>query len=164
MGKQFDGYRMSLLTMAQITGFVAGIVGCLLSYLAHYFNFTKVNPNVILSPWVGEWKAKWFEVLMIGFVYGLLSVIIALIYYFMFRKRSSIWWGIGYGVTLFLIVGFVLPPFIPDMQPILKYDKNTILTGLCSFILYGVFIGYSISYEYQEIEYFKNVRPTESNQ
>lgn len=164
MSRNSNEPRMPLLTMSLITGFVAGIFASLMGYFAHFFNFTKINPNIILSPWVEGWKTKWFEVISISFVYGLISIVVALIYYFILRKKNSALWGIGYGVVLFAIVFFVIQPLITEMQPLLKYDKNTILTGLCSFIIYGVFIGYSISYEYQEIIYFKNINPNQSNQ
>lgn len=151
-------YAMPLMTMAVITGFVAGVIGSLMGYLVYYFNFTEINPGIILAPWDGRWKGGWAGVLLAVLLYGLVSIVAALLYYGTLKKRKSFWWGVAYGVVLFFIVFLVLYPLFPGTKSLLQYDMNSILTGLCAFILYGLFIGYSISYEYEEFLYLKELK------
>ncbi len=151
-------YAMSLITMAIITGFTAGVLGSLMGYLGHYLNFTEITPGIILALWDGEWKDGWTGMLLAVLLYGALSILTALLYYGVLRKRKSFWWGGSYGVILFLFVFLVLYPLFPGTKSILEYDLNSILTGLSTFILYGVFIGYSISYEYEEFIYLKQLK------
>lgn len=151
-------YAMSLITMAVITGFTAGVLGSLMGYLGHYLNFTEMTPGIILAPWKGGWKDGWAGILLAILLYGILSILTALLYFGVLRKRKSFWWGVSYGVALFLLVFLVLYPLFPGTKSILKYDLNSILTGLSTFILYGVFIGYSISYEYEEFIYLNQLK------
>lgn len=150
-------YAMSLVTMSTITGFVAGVLASLMGYLVYYLNFTEISPGIILAPWKGELRG-WWGVLLAVIIYGLVSIMAALLYYGTLRKRKSYWWGVAYGAILFLFVFFVLFPLFPGTKSLLNYDVNSILTGLCTFILYGVFIGYSISYEYEEYIYLKQLK------
>jgi hypothetical protein len=144
---------MSLIMKAIITGFVGGVFWSLLGYLAYFFHFTELSPNMILLPWaLGDWKygktGNYIAILLIG----LLSILVALLYYAFFRKMKSMWVGIVYGVALWLIVFYVFNPLIPSLQSVSKLERNTIITTICLYILYGVFIGYSISFETQESE------------
>ncbi|MFS0643984.1 YqhR family membrane protein [Siminovitchia sp. 179-K 8D1 HS] len=148
-------YNISLLTLAVVTGLVAGIFGGLMGYLLYYFNFTEISPEVILTPVAGSWKSNWIGIIIVSMIYGVISIIVALVYYALLRKKKSFVWGAVYGAALFIVIFFVLHPLYPNAKSILSYDINTILTGLTSFILYGVFIGYSISYEYEESLYVK---------
>lgn len=151
-------YAVPLITMAVITGFVAGVAGSLMGYLVHYFNFTEISPSIIIAPWSGGWKEGWAGILLATLLYGLVSIVTALIYYGTMKKRKSFWWGMVYGAVLFLIVFLVLFPLFPETKSLLNYDLNSILTALSAFILYGVFIGYSISYEYEEFQYLKQLK------
>ncbi|GIN19970.1 MAG TPA: hypothetical protein DEO65_03770 [Bacillus bacterium] len=151
-------YAVPLITTAVVTGFVAGVFASLMGYLVHYLNFTEMSPGIILAPWKGGWKDGWAGILLAALLYGLVSILVALLYYGTLRKRKSFWWGAFYGVILFLFVFLVLLPLFPGTKPLLKYDFNSILTGICTFILYGVFIGYSISYEYEEFIYLKQLK------
>ncbi len=151
-------YAVPLITMAVVTGFIAGVFGSLLGYTVYYLNFTEITPGVILAPWNGGWKDGWAGILLAALLYGLVSILAALLYYGTLRKRKSFWWGAAYGVILFLFVFLVLYPLFPGTKSLLKYDINSILTGLCAYVLYGVFIGYSISYEYEEFIYLKQLK------
>jgi uncharacterized membrane protein YagU involved in acid resistance len=60
------------------------------------------------------------------------------------------WVGIAYGIALFLLVFLVLNPIFPGIKPFWDLSKNTLVTSLCFYILFGVFVGYSISFEESE--------------
>lgn len=54
-----------------------------------------------------------------------------------------------YGIVLFFIVFFILNPLFPGIKPFTELKRDTVITSICLYIVYGIFIGYSISYEYQ---------------
>lgn len=145
---------MSFLTMVITTGLIGGMLWSGLGYFAYVFNLTEIRPNVILEPWaIGDWKEGWLgTVISIGMI-GVLSIVVALIYYAALRRFPSIFVGMVYGIVLFLLVFLVLNPIFPGISPIKELSRNTIITSICFYILYGVFVGYSISYEESEVKY-----------
>ncbi|WP_199425713.1 YqhR family membrane protein [Thermaerobacillus caldiproteolyticus] len=143
---------MSLLMKVMITGFVGGVFWSSLGYLAYFFHFTELSPNMILHPWaLGDWKYGKLGNYIAIFLIGLISILVAFIYYAFFKQMKSMWAGIFYGVALWFIVFYVLNPIFPNLQPVSELERNTIVTTICLYILYGVFIGYSISFEAQEM-------------
>jgi len=119
--------------------------------LAYVFNFTEIRPNVILEPWtIGAWKEGWLGTTISILLIGVISIVAALIYYAALRKFPNILVGAGYGIVLFLLVFFVLNPIFPGISPFHELERNTIITSVCFYILFGVFVGYSISYEESE--------------
>lgn len=136
--------------MVLVTGFAGGIIWSLVAYLCFSFHFTAIEPNVLLEPFtVGSWRKMWIGKTISILVYGLFSTGCALVYYLFFKKLKSMWVGAIYGLCLCAVVLIVLNPIFPGMKPFLKLDANTIITCCCIYILYGVFIGYSISFEYE---------------
>lgn len=145
---------MSFITMVIATGLIGGILWSGLGYFAYVFNLTDIRPNVILEPWtIGEWKEGWLGTVISIVMIGGISIISAFIYYVFLRRFPSIWVGAGYGIVLFVIVFYVLNPIFPGINPFNELGRNTMITSVCFYILYGVFVGYSISYEESEIKY-----------
>lgn len=150
---------MSFITLVIVTGLIGGIFWSGLGYLAYVFNLTSIRPNVILEPWtIGDWKEGWLGTVISIVMIGGISVVPALIYYAFLRKFPSIWVGAGFGIVLFLIVFFVLNPIFPGINSFKELERNTIITSICFYILYGVFVGYSISYEETEIKYKERMK------
>lgn len=143
---------MSFLTMTIITGLFGGILWSSLAYLAYVFNFTEIRPNVILEPWaLGKWKEQWLGTVISIIAIGLFSIGAAFVYYAVLRKINSIWAGAAFGLALFLLVFYVLNPIFPGIKPFWDLSRNTLITSACFYVLYGIFVGYSISYEENEI-------------
>ncbi|RIW31090.1 hypothetical protein D3H55_15905 [Bacillus salacetis] len=145
---------LSFIGMVIATGFTGGILWSGFAYICYMFSFTKIEPNIILEPWaVGNWKETWLGIVISILAYGLISIGVALIYYAALRKLKSMWVGAGYGIALMLAVFVVLNPLFPGMKGITETDYITLITIACIYILYGVFIGYSISYEENELQH-----------
>jgi len=153
---------MSLLAMSLTTGFVGGILWSFIGLISYVFHFTEIKPNVVLEPWaLGDWKNDWIgTVISIG-VIGLFGMGAAFIYYAFLRKFKTIWIGIAYGVLLFAIVFFILNPLFPSLKSIFELKRTTIITTICLYVLFGVFVGYSISYEANEREIRKEKQEKE---
>ncbi|WP_064091570.1 YqhR family membrane protein [Rossellomorea aquimaris] len=145
---------LSFISMVILTGFIGGVFWSAISYLCYFFSFTKIEPNIIFEPWaVGNWKEKWIGIILSIVAYGIVSIGVALIYYGLLRKFKSMWVGAGYGIVLYLAVFFVLKPLFPSIKSFTSIDYHTLITSLCLYVLYGVFIGYSISYEENELRH-----------
>ncbi|MBS4209628.1 YqhR family membrane protein [Bacillus sp. FJAT-50079] len=145
-----DAYQISLTHLTILTGFIAGVFGTGFHYLAHYFHLTSIHPTVVFAALSGKWKVTWIGFVVALLIYGILSIVAAALYYVLLRKRNSIVWGMMYGVVTFILVFFVFYPILLGGEPIWKKDFITFCTEICFYLLYGTFIGYSISYEYEE--------------
>ena len=144
---------MSFITLVVLTGLIGGIAFSSLSYLAYIFNFTTIPPRVILEPWaLGNWKKEWLGTVISILLIGALSIVAAIIYYAALRKINNMWMGIIYGLILFLLVFIVLNPLFPGIESFKETDLNTLVTTICLYIVYGLFVGYTISYEENENE------------
>ena len=142
---------LSLTAIAAITGFFGGIFWGFVALITHFFKFSEISPTTILEPWtVGEWKTGWIGIVFSLLLLGVLGIGVAYIYYFTLKKYNNIWAGLLYGAVLFVLVFYVLNPLIPTLNHINELKFNTVITMLCIYLLFGLFIGYSISYEYNE--------------
>jgi len=149
--------ELSHLSKVMIIGFFGGVFWSLIGYIAYFFNFTDMGPSLVLEPWaVGAWKVKtaghWVGI----FIIGLLSIGVALIYNLFFKNIRKIWPSILFGVALWFIVFYLLNPMFPNLESVRDFSKNTIITTLCLYILYGVFVGYSISYDVEQMKRMKH--------
>ncbi|NRD80721.1 hypothetical protein HPT25_25675 [Bacillus sp. BRMEA1] len=141
---------MSLPVMVFWTGLFGGIFWGLIGFIASYLSFTDIRPNVIIEPWaLGKWKYGWQGTVLSIVLLGLISVCAAFIYYLLLKRFKGWWMGLCYGIVLFLLVFFILNPLFPGIKPFVDLSRDTVITSICIYIVYGIFIGYSISYEYQ---------------
>lgn len=142
---------LSFVTMVVITGFVGGVLWSSIGLLCYFFNFSEVQPNMILEPWaLGDWKQGWIGTVFSIILIGILSIAVALIYYATLRKVNGIWAGALLGIVLFFLVFYVLNPIFPGLKSFWKLSSDTLITTACLYILFGVFVGYSISFEEDE--------------
>ncbi|MFT8322924.1 MAG: YqhR family membrane protein [Bacillus sp. (in: firmicutes)] len=143
---------MSFISLVIWTGMFGGIFWTLIGYLGYFLNFTDIQPNFILEPWaLGDWKRRALGTIISIVIIGFFSTGAAFAYYLTLKKFKTIWAGIGFGIALFALVYIVLNPIFPSMDPFLKLKRDTMITSICLYILYGVFVGYTISYEENEI-------------
>ncbi|GGE46617.1 hypothetical protein GCM10011391_26790 [Pullulanibacillus camelliae] len=131
-----------------LIGFVGGALWGLLGFLFYELNFCRYGPALILAPFPSyDWKEsvgkQFLGLLMICIV----SILLAFAYKFTLGRMKNMWISIGFGLALWVIVFYVLQPWIPHLKPVTELGKNTITTTLCLYILYGLFVGYSISFD-----------------
>ncbi|WP_234028559.1 YqhR family membrane protein [Lentibacillus sp. Marseille-P4043] len=143
---------MSLLSRSLITGFVGGVIWSILGVVMYYFSFSEVAAkSFVLRSWlVKGWTDGWLGDVISILLTGVLSVFAALVYYGLFKKINSIWLAAGFGVVLWVIIFYVFHPIFDNVPPVTDLNMNTIVSTLCLFVLYGTFIGYSISYDYHD--------------
>ncbi|WP_249871972.1 YqhR family membrane protein [Oceanobacillus saliphilus] len=146
--------QLSILSRSLLTGFIGGILWSSISSLMYYFNFSEVAPKYfILRSWLdAPWTDRWLGVIISILLAGLLSIGAAFIYYGLFRKINSMWMGLLYGVILWVIIFIVMQPIFPNIPSFNDLSYNTLISTLCLYVLYGTFIGYSISYDYHDMK------------
>lgn len=148
--KQVD--RFFLLMRSLLTGFISGLLWSSIGVAMYYFNFIEVTPKTfILSPWKSiTWTHGWIGDLISIIIVAIFSIFLAFIYYILFKKFPSIWGGIIYGCIIWLIFFFGVQPLFPHVKQLADLSKETIVTTISLFVLYGTFIGYSISFDYHD--------------
>ncbi|MFU0791494.1 YqhR family membrane protein [Virgibacillus proomii] len=145
---------MTILARSLLTGFIGGVFWSIFGTVLYYFNFSEVAPkSFILSSWIqAEWVDTWLGNVITIFIIGLLSIGTALIYYGLFKKINSMWVGAVFGILLWIVIFYIMNPIFSTVPPLTKLHMDTIASTSCLFILYGTFIGYSISYDYHDLQ------------
>lgn len=135
-----------------VTGFFAGLIWGLVWVFFSYFNFTKLSPSTfVLEVWANsDWIAKWYGEFLSIFILSLLSILIAYIYYLCFRNLTGLLPGLLYGVIIWLALILISSSFFEHIPYLNELDINTVVFTLSLFIVYGVFIGFTISYDFMD--------------
>ncbi|TDL82339.1 YqhR family membrane protein [Peribacillus frigoritolerans] len=153
------GESIPFIGRVVITGFAGGVIWSLLGYLAYVLNLTEISPNLLLQPFIlGEWKNGVMGNFVSVFCIGILSVGTALLYYLVLKRFSSMFVGLAFGLSLWALVFFLLNPIFPNLKSVFELERLTTVTTICLYILYGVFVGYTISFEHNEILSKKNAK------
>ncbi|MDR9795724.1 YqhR family membrane protein [Aeribacillus pallidus] len=148
--KKKEPFRSFFLKIVVI-GFTGGVLWSLIGYFAYVLNFTKIGPNRALMLFAFDnWKNGVAGHFAGAAFIGIISILTAFLYYVLFKKVRSIWGGIVFGVALWAVVFCWLGPAFLKIDPLGRLGTNTIVTSICLYVLFGVFVGYSISYEYGE--------------
>jgi len=136
-----------------LIGFVGGAIWSLLGFLFYELNFCDYGPALILAPFPSyNWRESVSKQFLGIFMICILSILVAFVYRFSLGRIKNMWASIGFGLFLWGIVFYVLPSWIPNVKPVMELDKNTITTTLCLYALYGLFVGYSISFDMMSSE------------
>jgi hypothetical protein len=156
----------TFLGRSLLTGFIGGVLAGLLGLFLYYFNFMEVSAkSYVLRSWnTAGWTDTWLGELLTIFIIGILSIGVALVYYGIFKKINSLWIGIAYGLILWAIVFFVLQPIFTNVPNLGEMETKTIVSTICLYILYGTFIGYSISFDYHDTVIRRKEEPKKASQ
>lgn len=132
-------------------GIFGGLFWGSIWYFLHIFSFSEVGPNYLIMPFaLGDWKqGMWGNLLGIA-VMSIASILIAILYGAWFKRFQGITPGIIYGIGLWALLFFAVGLLSPVVKHALEFPRPTFVTTLCIFILYGVFITYSVSFEAAE--------------
>jgi len=132
-------------------GFFGGVFWSVFEYIASIFDFMQISPNFILGRVsLGNWiNGLWGQLLCIV-LFGFVSILFALIYYFIGRKWMGVWPGIFYGFFIWLLLFVILGQVLFGLKPIIDYSSDTLVTSICFYVLYGTFITYSVSFNFHE--------------
>jgi uncharacterized membrane protein YagU involved in acid resistance len=145
-------------------GFFAGLIWGGLKLVEYGLKFTKVSPGFLLEPFYKHsFLATWLGMVMGWGAFILFSVVAALIYGYAFHKIEGAWPGLAYGLAWWIMIYAILGPWCGIVPPIGQLDQNSFYSDLCLFLLWGLFIGYSISVEFTDHESNANRNKSYSN-
>jgi uncharacterized membrane protein YagU involved in acid resistance len=145
-------------------GFFAGLIWGGVKLVEYGLKFTKVSPGFLLEPFFKHnFLATWLGMAMGWGAFILFSVVAALIYGYAFHKIKGPWLGLAYGLFWWIMIYVILGPWCGMVPPIWQLDQNSLFSDLCLFLLWGLFIGYSIAVEFTDNESNANRNKSYSN-
>jgi len=129
-------------------GFFAGLIWGLLRWLATGLHFTSVAQAFLLDPfvpraWLGGfyWQAGGLAAFIA------MSMLAAVVYVALLGKLSGPWPGIGFGAIWWVLAYAWAGPYIGAVPPLNRIGWDSLVTDFCLFLMWGLFIGYSIAFE-----------------
>jgi len=147
--KQPVSVRTKKIKSATSIGIAAGFIWGLFSLLAYYLQFTDVGPSIyakaVLNP---DYMLKWQGHLIGVVFFHFFTLILAFIYVAFFTRFKTAWAGIIYGVAWWFIVFYLVNSVFHLTKPVKELGFNTNSVMVCLYILIGLFIGYSLSVEF----------------
>lgn len=145
-----DIRRTNPWTFALYVGFFAGLIWGAVKIVLYYLHFTSVLPGFMVEPlFKHEFMKSGPGVLTGWFFIIVASIAAALLYTALFRKIKGPYPGILYGAAWWL-VSFVLAGEGGVTRPISEMRPSTLVSELCLFVLWGLFIGFTVSEEFNE--------------
>ena len=132
-------------------GFFAGLIWGGMKIVENYFKFTTIGIGFLAEPF---FKHDFFNTwlgLFTGWVcFMVFSIIAASLYMVTMWKLRSPIWGILYGAVWWAILYLFIGPVTGMVYWINELEMNTIISEVCLFLVWGMFIGYSIAIEYTD--------------
>lgn len=137
------------LPYALYIGFFAGMIWGGLKIIEFAMRFTQIVPGFLLEPFMKHsFLISWQGILTGWFSFIALSLAASILYMLLFRKLAGPWCGIGYGLAWWTLLYLLVGPVTGMMPGVAQLDLSSFVADLCLFILWGMFIGYSIAVEY----------------
>jgi hypothetical protein len=143
--------RSKPLPFALQVGFFAGVIWGAVRWLLYYFGFTDVIPGFLVEPFFKHDFLNGTGGYVVGYAsFIVMSMIAALIYVLFAKLLKGPLPGILYGLLWFGLVYLLIGPMVGMLLPIGKLDWDSIWTDFSVFVLWGVFIGYTITMEFTD--------------
>ncbi|WP_028610422.1 YqhR family membrane protein [Paenibacillus harenae] len=132
-------------------GFFAGLIWGTVRWIFYTMKFTTVIPGFAADPFFRKafLKTYWGIAFGIG-AFVLISIIAALLYAALFRRLRGPWPGIAYGLAWWALIFIAAGPPLGMTERVTILGWNTLYSEICVFLLWGVFIGYSIAFEFTD--------------
>src|SRR5699024_970615 len=109
-----------------MTGYIGGIIWSIVGAIMSYFNFAvDAAKTILLRSWTNaKWISGWLGDVVSILIIGVISILIAFIYYGLLKKVISMWMGVVYGLILWGIIFNILQPVFPTLTPVVDFDKE----------------------------------------
>ncbi|MCS7461661.1 YqhR family membrane protein [Paenibacillus doosanensis] len=141
--------RTNRWSFAVYIGLFAGLIWGAVKMLEHYLHFTSLPPGFLVEPFFKRSFLLSFQGYLLGWlIFILFSIFASLVYTLLLAKANGPWAGVAYGAIWWMLIFLLIGPVTGMMNWIAYLDWNTIITDFCLFIVWGLFIGYSISLEF----------------
>ena len=131
-------------------GFFAGVIWGGIRWILYAMHFTKVIPGFLAEPFLKHAFLIKPAGHLIGYLaFIVMSVIASLVYVLILRKIKGPWPGMIYGVLWWGAL-YIAGSWMFLQQRPFRLPWNTVITEFCLFLLWGLFIGYTIAIEYTD--------------
>jgi hypothetical protein len=141
----------NLWFFALYIGFYAGLIWGGLKVIEYFMKFTSIVPGFFVELFFKhEFLMTWQGYLTGWAFFILFSILASFIYMAALSRVLGPWMGVAYGLLWWCLLYLFIGPLAGMMQWINKLDLNTIITDVCLFAVWGLFIGYSIAVEYTD--------------
>ncbi|MFD0711035.1 YqhR family membrane protein [Paenibacillus sp. GCM10027626] len=141
-------------------GFFAGLIWGLVRWMLYSIKFTKVIPAFLAEPFFRHQflVSGWGHALGLGF-FILFSIAATFLYIVVFGRLKGPWWGIIYGIAWWAVLMVAAGPLWGTMEPFNRIGYDTISTEFSVFVVWGLFIGYTIAFEFHDEASREPARP-----
>lgn len=134
-----------------LIGLYAGFIWGLIRWLVVALKFTDVPQAFLADPWVrraalGHWYWQWGGLLL----FMLMSALAGFVYWLLLRALRGPWPGIVYGAAWWAALFFAVGPMSGATLPAREIGWKSLISELCIYVAWGLFIGYSIAFEYHD--------------
>ncbi|MCQ6558172.1 YqhR family membrane protein [Paenibacillus mendelii] len=144
-------YRTNRVLYGLKLGFFAGLFWGVVHWLLYNIHFTTVIPGFLIEPFFRHafLKTGWGQVAGIG-SFIVFSIVATYLYMLVFGRLSGPRWGILYGAIWWLIIFIGIGPLMNLTERVNKIGYDTIATEISVYVLWGLFIGYTIAFEFHD--------------
>ncbi len=138
---------------ATTIGLWGGIFWGFVGWLVYILNLSSIGPHLVSHFFLGRGMTwVWLEVIIGILIITVFSIAVSILYVYVLVKIKSPYVGIGYGLVLWAIVFYLINPILHVTPSIKGLGQNTTITTICLYILFGLFIGYSLVVEFNRIQ------------
>ncbi|UVI32273.1 YqhR family membrane protein [Paenibacillus spongiae] len=132
-------------------GFFGGLIWGATHWLLYAIHFTKVIPGFLIEPFFRHafLKTGWGQLAGLG-SFVIFSIAATYLYMLILGRLRGPRWGILYGGVWWLVIFIWLGPLIGITEPYYKIGYDTLATELSIYLLWGLFIGYTIAFEFHD--------------
>jgi len=148
--KKHSSANRPLVFCLQI-GLAGGVIWGLVRWLAVAMNLTNVPQAFLIDPWVKRSALTHAVWQLSGFAaFILMSIVAAIVYYVICRSFRGPLPGLLFGIGWWTVVYALAGPVVGAMPPLRQIGLTSLITDFCLFAVWGLFIGYSIAFEYHD--------------
>ncbi|CAH1210190.1 hypothetical protein PAECIP111893_03161 [Paenibacillus plantiphilus] len=132
-------------------GFFAGLFWGSFRWLMYVIHFTKVIPAFLAEPFfrTNFLVTAWGHVIGIVF-FIIFSMAAALLYKLLLGRMTGPRAGIAYGMLWWAVLFVGIGPLLKMMAPLNKLGLDTVISEFCLFLVWGLFIGFTIAFEFTD--------------
>ncbi|MDO7905180.1 YqhR family membrane protein [Paenibacillus sp. JX-17] len=143
--------RTNPVAFALELGFFAGLIWGTIRWFFYVLHFTVVEPGFLAEPFFKHQFIKSGAGHLLGLLFFIaFSVIASLLYTALFRKFKGPAGGFVYGIFWWVILFVLLGAKGGMMRPLNRLTWDTITSEFCVFLLWGLFIGYTVATEFTD--------------
>jgi len=132
-------------------GLFAGIIWGLVRWFAVGLKFTDVPQAFLADPWIRRAELGsgfWHFIGLLLFI--LMSVAAGFVYWALLGKLKGPLPGLFFGAAWWALIFLVVGPPSGAVLPAWSIGWKSLITELCLYVMWGLFIGYSIAFEYHD--------------